>query len=244
MFKVEPVYPDRADRARSGQALAGGGEVGPGAPPPAGACLLGHVAEGPAGDLTVARDGLRRASANAVRALIGAALLSAAGTARPPRRERLDRLIGRLAGEESFVATLAGARVEAAGPFIRIAREAGDRRRAGGVGLTPLPVGLAVAWDGRFEIEAVANGLAVGPLRGLARRLDPSARDALKSIPAAARPGLPAVIDTDGRVTCPVLSSDPRLTIRSLIFARLAGALGGVDSEAAMGRVAETLAAP
>ncbi len=233
----------RLPRARARAALAAGGEAGPGASAQNGASLLGHVIEGAAGDLTVAREALRRAPADASRALIGAALLSVAGTARPPRGERLDRLIGRLVGREDFVATLAGARIEAGDPWVRVQREAGDRRRGGGVAMG-LPAGATAVWDGRFEIEARTGGLAVAALGGLAGRLDRADRGALKAVPPAARPGLPAVIDGLGRVTCPRVVADPRLAIRSLIFARLAGAVGGFDSEAAMSRVAETLATP
>ncbi len=233
----------RHPRARARAAPAGGDEVGPNQPSPNGASLLEHVVEGPAGDLVVAREALRRAPAVAGRVLIGAALLSAAGTDRPPRGERLDRLIDRLVGQASFVATLAGARVEASDPWVRIQREAGDRRRGGTAAMT-LPAGAVVVWDGRFEIEARTGGLVVAALGGLAGRLDRADRDALKAVPPTARPGLPAVIDGAGRVICPLVSPDPRLAVRSLIFSRLAGALGGIDGEAAMSRVAETLKTP
>ncbi|MGI8839889.1 MAG: tRNA lysidine(34) synthetase TilS, partial [Caulobacteraceae bacterium] len=171
------------------------------------------------------------------------ALLCVAGGGRPARGARLERLLGRLVGPTPFAATLAGARVEADGAWIGIAREAADRRRAGG-GPTPLPEGAPIVWDGRFEIEASVGGLTVTPLRGLVKRLAPAARAALKSVPAAARPGLPAVRDAAGAVSCPALVPDPRLAARPLAFSRLASALGAVDGEVAIARVAETLRTP
>jgi tRNA(Ile)-lysidine synthase len=237
----DPANSDpRQPRSRARATIAGGRAA---APPGAslGAGLLRHVVEGPGGDLTIARAGLAPAPVGEVRALIGAALLCASGTDRPPRGERLDRLLGRLAKEDRFVATLAGARVEADGEAVRIVREAGDPRRAVGA-FTPLRAGACVVWDGRFEIKARSSGPAIGSLRGLMARLDGPQRDALKTVPARARPGLPAVIDEAGRVTCPTLVADHRLSVRSLVSPRLAAALGAVNCEAAMGRMAKTLA--
>jgi tRNA(Ile)-lysidine synthase len=222
----------RQSRARARAALVGGGEPGPLAETP-NAAMLDQVAEGPAGDLTLPRA--------APRALVGAALLCAAGTARPPRADRLDRLMDRLAADAPFVATLAGARAEAAGPLIHIQREAGDFRRAGG-GSTPLVVDAPLVWDGRFEITAHVPGLAIAALAGRAARLDGAHREALRRVRPSARPTLPALIDNEGAVACPILVPDPRVTIRSLVSPRLSAALGAVNCEAALGRVAKTLA--
>ena len=139
------------------------------------------------------------------------------------------------------VATLAGARLEAAGPFIRILREVGEVGAPGGA-LSPLAEGVPQVWDGRFEIEAHTAGLAIAPLAGRSGKLTRVQRNALKAIPAAARPCLPAVIDEAGAVTCPTVAPGPRVTVRSLVFARLAAALGAVNREAAIGRMAKTLA--
>ncbi|MDQ2861933.1 MAG: hypothetical protein M3T55_14680, partial [Pseudomonadota bacterium] len=100
----------------------------------------------------------------------------------------------------------------------------------------------AVVWDGRFEIVARAPGLAVAALGGSARRLDRAGRQSLKGVSPAARPGLPALIDETGAITLPSLGADPRVIVRSLVFSRLAGALGAIQTEAAIGRVAERLA--
>ena len=238
----DPANDDfRQPRARARAALTGGGEADSAESCSGAPGLLEYVTEGATGDLAISRDVLRQAPRDSLRALVGAVLLCVAGTARPPRGERLGRLIARLRDEPSFVATLAGARVEAGERFVGIARETGDRRRAGAA-LLPLPVGAAVVWDGRFEIVARAPGLAVAALGGLARHLDRAGRQALKGASPAARPGLPALVDETGAIALPSLVADARVTVRGLVFSRLAGALGAIQAEAAIGRVAERLA--
>ena len=188
--------------------------------------------EGPAGDLTLDRNALAAMAPASARAFLAVALLCASGTERPPRGARLDRLAGRIAAGERFVATLAGARVEADGGEIRILREAGDIRRAGGADLA-LPSGELVVWDGRFEMQALQAGLAVRPLEGHVRELSQAERTLLRRLAPAPRRVLPAIVDRQGRVGCPTLAPDPRLAIRPLVMPRLAGALGAIRSEAA-----------
>jgi len=238
----DPANDDlRQPRARARVALADGGEASPDERLSCAAGLLTHVAGGPAGDLSLPRKALRRAQPAARRGLIGAAVLCAAGTARPPRGERLARLVARLADDAPFAATLSGARVEAGDDLIRILREVGEIRRAG-EGPLPLPAGAGLVWDGRFEIEARAPGLSVRALEGRASRLDSSALEGLKRVPVQVRKSLPALIDETGAVTCPSLGADARVVVRSLVFPRLAAALGAIQDEAAIGRVAECLA--
>jgi tRNA(Ile)-lysidine synthase len=61
---------------------------------------------------------------------LAAACLCAAGTTQPPRGERLRRLVDRIRAGETFTATLAGARVEAAGNTVSFYREPGETRRS------------------------------------------------------------------------------------------------------------------
>jgi len=180
--------------------------------------------QGEAGYLTLPRD--------APAAHIAAACLCAAGTVQPPRGERLARLAARLRAGEAFTATLAGARIEVAGAVVRLFRESGEARRDG---LSPLdlPVGQPVVWEGRYELVAEDPGLTVRPLQGLAARLPPAQRQALKALPPAARAALPAVVDAAGAVTCPILAGAFPARARCLVGDRFDAAIGLVDQEPA-----------
>ena len=190
---------------------------------------------------------------------VAAACLCAAGTSTPPRGERLQRLVARLRSGETFTATLAGARIEAAGESVGFFREPGESRR----GPSPRPVGEVSAkptegglsqlpktpptgpsdrlphggrtfvWDGRYEITASQPGLGVRSLQGLATRLPNAQRQALKGLPAAARPSLPAIIDAAGNVTCPILADTDQARARCLVMDRFGAATGRVDQEPA-----------
>jgi tRNA(Ile)-lysidine synthase len=200
---------------------------------------------------------------------VAAACLCAAGTAQPPRGGRLQRLVDRIRAGETFTATLAGARIEAAGDVVQFFREPGEARRGGSLppmgevsaqpteggvvsprqapptgpaGRLPdrgrdfsvdLPVDEAVVWDGRYELTARAPGLTVRPLQGLAARLPPDQRRALKALPPAARPSLPAVLDLSGAVGCPILAGPTATQARCLVMDRFEAAIGRVDQEAA-----------
>jgi tRNA(Ile)-lysidine synthase len=171
-------------------------------------------------------------SRQAPAAHLAAACLCAAGTVQPPRGARLARLAARLRAGETFTATLAGARIEAAGEAVRLFREPGEARR-GGLSPADLPVGEAVVWDGRFELAAEVAGLAVRPLQGLAARLPLVQRQALKALPPVARPALPAVVDAAGAVTCPILAEASPARARCLVGDRFDAAIGLVDQEPA-----------
>lgn len=160
-------------------------------------------------------------------ATLAAACLSAAGTTRPPRGDRLQRLVDRLREGESFTATLAGARIEARDTVL-ITRDAGELAKAEPFAL---PLGEAVVWDGRFELAAREPGLTVQPLRGLAARLPPAQRAALARLPAAVRPGLPAIVTQSGAVACPILARADSVRCEPLTMARFDAAVGVVQSE-------------
>lgn len=159
--------------------------------------------------------------------LIAAASLCAAGTARPPRGDRLERLTLALRGPEPVTATLCGARIEADAHEARFMREAGEIRRGG---LAELNLQDQGVWDGRFEIGSPQAARIVA-LAGHAARLPAAEREALRSIPAHARGGLPAIIAADGAVTCPLLSSSEVVSIRSLVHGRLLAACGVIVRE-------------
>jgi tRNA(Ile)-lysidine synthase len=188
--------------------------------------LVGQI--GDAAALALPRDLLRQAAPDAARAFVAAAALCAAGTARPPRGERLTRLAEALRGDAPVIATLAGARIEADGERIVWLREAGEMARHGVVRLEVRP-GEAAVWDGRYEIRA-DRPLAVQALGGRASRLAPAARAALMRLPARARGGLP-MFEIDGRVLCPLLEPVEGVTVTPLAVARLRAACGLIDRE-------------
>lgn len=183
-----------------------------------------------AGVLTLERALLRDASADAARAFVSAACLCAAGTDRPPRGDRLDRLTNALRRDEAVTATLAGTRIEADAAAVRFLREPGELTRRGLPAL-PLVPGEPAVWDGRFEICATAPGLIVEPLAGRLAGLDRPARRALTAYRAKARPGLPGVWREGTLVGSPGLEAQPDLRITPLALARLHAACGLVRRE-------------
>lgn len=179
--------------------------------------------------IRIDRDSLRRASGSAGRRVLAAAMLSAGGGDRPPRRERVDALLARLAGADAFAATLAGAKA-LAGREVVIVRDAGESAR-GGLVRVPLEPGRASVWDGRFELRADRCGLDVVPLKGAQSRLDSAGRRRIKTAAAAARPAAPLVEDAGGRVVCPILAGADGIAVRSLVGDRFLAACGAVCRE-------------
>ncbi len=169
--------------------------------------------------------------------VLAAACLCVAGTATPPRTEQLTNLLQRLTHED-VIATLAGARIEAAGDSITVTRETGELSR------TPLPPLVLcqnepAVFDGRFELTAVAPGLSAQPLWGHAAKLPKNQQAALKALPPAVRGTLPLVTDNAGLWTCPILAVSPSVRIRSLVRARFEAALGLTAKEADAHPIAE-----
>nr|MEA2798069.1 tRNA(Ile)-lysidine synthase [Phenylobacterium sp.] len=113
--------------------------------------LACHVETG--GGLVIARPALRAADAPALARFVSAACLCAAGTDRPPGRDKVARLAGRLIGDLAFTASLAGARIEADATQVCFRREPGEAAR-GGLAPLRLQAGEMGVWDGRFEVTA------------------------------------------------------------------------------------------
>ena len=201
--------------------------------------LFESVIEGRAGDLSIGVSALAAAVLDDARVFVGAALLCAAGTSRPPRRERLDRLLDEIRRRAAFVATLAGARIESDGAIVRFTRDAGEFARRG-TDDEDLPPGQPVVFDGRFEVVARRAGLRLGPLRGRASGLSKADRQRLKSIPPTARAGSPVVVSTNGAVSSPLFAHDRDNEVKSLVTPRLAAALSVTNCESAVTRVAKT----
>lgn len=165
---------------------------------------------------------------------LAAALLCAAGTERPPRGERLGRLVERLRSGETFTATLSGARIEAR-ERILICRDAGETAR-GGLASLALAPGQSGVWDGRWAIAAGAAPLSVQPLKGRAQHLSPVQRARLPNLAAAVRPSLPLVLSDGAAPYCPALdgpdlAAEGNARVRSLVLDRFRAAIGLIDQE-------------
>jgi len=228
----DPANADpRSARARARTALAGRGTVCAASGPAADAAHLAAACDATSwGGLSIARGALREAEEGPARRFLAAACLCAGGTSRPPRGDRLQRLLDAVRGERPVTATLGGSRIEADGEAVRLMREPGEAAR-GGLAPCALPLRHTVVWDGRYEVVAARNGLSVRPLAGLAARLADRERRALPSVPAAARGALPAIVGPQGVVSCPVLWASDDVQVTPLVGARLDAACGAVARE-------------
>lgn len=159
-------------------------------------------------------------------AFIAVALLCAAGTSRPPRGDRLQRLTERLRSGETFTTTLCGARIEADEVEVRFMRDPGETARGG---LAPLSLtrGSAAVWDGRFEVVAEAP-CEIRPLKGLAAKLSHADRARVAAFPPAARAALPVVLGN--RTLSPAIACSG-VRVRCLVRARLRLACGVIAHE-------------
>ena len=184
-----------------------------------------------AGAIRLSREALREAPRTSVLRVLGAALTCAGGRAGPPRRRALERLVLRLLTSELFVATLSGTKVQAGGEVL-IARDAGEFRRRRPPVLEIEP-GCAEVWDGRFEIAAGSEPIGVAPLAGHMKSLPRDDMAGLKRFDPAARGGLPWIVTTGGRTSCPILASVPDAGAKSLVGERFFSACGVYSREPA-----------
>jgi len=229
----DPANEDpRSQRARARLRLAGSGDPEPGLDDDRRLSALALTATlAPQGYLRLDRDGLRRAPASAVRRLLAAGVLCAGGGERPPRGERLDRLLDKALAAAPFQATLAGSKI-VGDEGLLICRDTGEARRGGLAGVALAP-GVPAVWDGRFELTARDQGFAARALAGGMSGLDKAQRQALHALPAPVRPGLPVVAGAKGLAVCPILACAPSVRVRSLIAARFLAACGAISKETA-----------
>jgi tRNA(Ile)-lysidine synthase len=194
---------------------------------------LCRLADDVAGAITIPREALRAADADEVLRFVGLACVCAGGGERRPATDRLRRLADALRSSDvAFVATLAGARVEAGEQGVEIFREAGEFHRRGSPPL-PLPLGQEVAWDGRYALTAHTSNLSVRPAVDVAGALSHDNHDA-PPMSARRRGGLPAIIHPDGDARLALCDrSGADVTVRSLLRARLEAAAGLVQREPA-----------
>lgn len=217
---VDPRY--ARSRARQDLATAGGAAVPAPAPQP-------RAIRGPAP--RVSAIGIIQLSRAASARTLAKAAVCAGGGSRPPRGERLSRLLARLAAGEDFTVAMCGARIEAVGPRLTLMREAGEFVR-----FPPTPqvarAGGVLVWDGRFELTALATGTRVVAAAGRLGQLAPEDRQRLATVPAAARPTLPVLIREGS--AAPILAGRTG-DARCLVGERLALALDETTHESGLG---------
>lgn len=185
-----------------------------------------------AGIITLPRIAFRESTASDARRFVALASVCAGGGARLPAGARIDRAVRALRGGARVTMTLAGARLEADAHDIHVFREAGEAARGGLMPITPRS-GRPAVWDGRFEIAASLVGVEVRRLVGLTRHLPAEQREALRSLPPAARGGLPATVDAVGNASCLIFTNEAG----SLVAGRFAAAAGLIHREPKAGRV-------
>lgn len=166
---------------------------------------------------------------------LAAAVVSAGGGDRLPRRESLENL--RYALEQGETATLCGARVQSSGGHIEIVREAGELERRA---VSPLwvPAGQTAMWDGRFEIT-VSRAVTLYPSAHVRAGLPDNDRKALHALPAALRPVLPAVIPDGEGAVLPVSTESGGTEFACWVMPRFLAACGVFACESDLSRLWE-----
>ncbi len=162
---------------------------------------------------------------------LAAALVCVGGGDHPPRGDRLNAIHSRLQSGETFTATLCGARIEASGDRVLLAREAGEFIRRPRPPL-PLIPGVETVWDGRWAITVDSPGWLVAPAARRMATLSEADRAVLKALPPAARGSMPVLIRNDA--TAPVLAGTAGMAA-SLVEERLALALDRMTHERDLG---------
>jgi tRNA(Ile)-lysidine synthase len=135
---------------------------------------------------------------------LGALLATISGAAYPPRRERIERLLGELVAGLAQGRTLGGCLIVPHRGRILVCREP-----AAVAAPISVPPGVTRCWDGRFQVvldAAAPAGLSLGALgsdrAAVARR---APKSALARVPPTVRATLPAWRDAKGVVAVPGL---------------------------------------
>ncbi len=158
-----------------------------------GAWLAQHVRVFPAGFALMAQAGLAAAPVEIARRAVQQTLRAVGGRPYPPRQARLARLLDELRSDRRPTGrTLGGCRLLRQGDRLLVCREAAAITEV----LEPRS-GAWQSWDGRFAVRLTGEvaGLSVRALgaEGWRQRVGLVARAPAAALPAAVRPGLPAV---------------------------------------------------
>jgi tRNA(Ile)-lysidine synthase len=157
----------------------------------------------PEGYAELARSALIAADPYIARGLVSALILAVGGQDYPPRRERLDRLMGHMLGATLFrPRTLGNCVIGLRREFFVIRREYRTIRH-----ISPVIAGQCVIWDGRFEIifrQNPATEKSGFELRALGESgwrdlVSTRIRGDFRRIPGPVRYALPAIWE-DGQV--------------------------------------------
>lgn len=221
----DPANADpRYARARARAALAGRARAGEAGTLPGGLAGIAAVCDADAwGAVRLPLPVLAETSGPR---LLQTVIACVSGRETPPRGAKAAALAERLlsgAGRGG----LGGARVTSKDGSIYVTREAGEQAR-GGLAEVALAVAASVVWDGRFDLTGRGRVVA---LAGRTGALPAEERRRLKSVPAAARGGLPAVIGSTGELSCPLLALGPGASATPLAGDRLRAACGLIGRE-------------
>lgn len=199
--------------------------------------LAQEATVGEAGQIQIARAAFEAAPPDEQRAFLAVACLSVSGGSRPPRSSQLDLAMAALTQPRAPGAlSLAGARLDVAGPVLLLCREPGEFRRKGEP-LLELKAGARETWDGRFEMGPLEMDCEIAPLAGRHGALDRNARRRIKGLPPPVRASLPCLL-VKGKAAKEIHLPAPA-EARSLTGRRLKAACGLIWSEQAALRSAE-----
>jgi tRNA(Ile)-lysidine synthase len=153
----------------------------------------------PAGFVTLAGGALAPAPPEIGRRAVQQILMSVGGSRYPPRRARLDRLIGQLRAGLASGRTLAGCRILPWQGALLICRE--PQMIEDEMALAP---GAPVLWDGRFRLELNGDAPALA-VRALGRAGTRGLGEVGRNLPAPVRPSLPSLWHGEKLVAVPHL---------------------------------------
>ncbi len=172
------------------------------------ACLAAAAVPDPAGFVTLDPAALAAAPREVSLRALARCLMTVGGTPYGPRLERLERLHDGVLMGSKKAATLGGCRVIPRKSGLLVTREAA---KAAELAIRP---GQRLLWDGRFSVHLgrrpgpCRGDLTLGPLgRGDRAQIRENSEDsgALRRLPAAVWPALPALRDGRGLVAVPAL---------------------------------------
>jgi tRNA(Ile)-lysidine synthase len=156
-------------------------------------------------------------------------VVAVSGQSTFPASQKLDSLVRRMVSGKFKGATIGGVRIIGRDPGFLIVRDKGmvlGRSQKPPIDPVPLLPNTPMIWDGRFLIEAKQGGLTVVPVDMIFDELNKATKLELKSVPAGARPSLPALISGANQIHIPCVDKTKKTndlyTLSELTTYRLA----------------------